>query len=175
MNCQRLGYFKSQIQLQLKIQESISLLSISLTFQHCSFQNELFARGEGGEGALVFEVGYCPRNKIHIIRVVFQDQAMYARTSFRGAKMCKIGKKRVCFWPGEVLRFELDRGVLLGPQNPYPSLRVILAKKGNFPSKTGIFFKKSAIFRVFAWWKPQKSSCNLGLGQGSWPTFKDFL
>ena len=29
-----------------------------------------------------------------------------------------------------VLRFELDRGVLLEPQNPYPSLRVILAKKG---------------------------------------------
>ena len=35
--------------------------------------------------------------KNHIIRVVFQDQAMYARTSFRGAKMCKIGKKGV-FW-----------------------------------------------------------------------------
>ena len=33
--------------------------------------------------------------KNHIIRVVFQDQAMYARTSFRGAKTCKIGKKGV--------------------------------------------------------------------------------
>ena len=32
--------------------------------------------------------------------------------------------------PGGVLRFELDRGVLLEPQNPYPSLRVILAEKG---------------------------------------------
>ena len=31
--------------------------------------------------------------------------------------------------PG-VLRFELDRGVKLEPQNPYPSLRVILAEKG---------------------------------------------
>ena len=29
-----------------------------------------------------------------------------------------------------VLRFELDRGVPLEPQKPYPSLRVILAKKG---------------------------------------------
>ena len=29
-----------------------------------------------------------------------------------------------------VLKFELDRGVPLEPQNPYPSLRVILAKKG---------------------------------------------
>ena len=29
------------------------------------------------------------------IRVVFQDQALYARTSFRGAKTCKIGKKGV--------------------------------------------------------------------------------
>ena len=43
-------------------------------------------------GPLVFEVGYHPRKKIHVIRVVFQDQAMYARTSFRGAKTCKIGK-----------------------------------------------------------------------------------
>ena len=29
-----------------------------------------------------------------------------------------------------VLRFELDRGVPLEPQNLYPSLRVILAEKG---------------------------------------------
>ena len=46
-----------------------------------------------GGGPLVSEVGYHPRKKIHVIRVVFQDQAMYARTSFRGAKTCKIGKK----------------------------------------------------------------------------------
>ena len=32
--------------------------------------------------------------------------------------------------PGGVNRFELDRGVPLVPQNPYPSLRVILAEKG---------------------------------------------
>ena len=44
-------------------------------------------------GLLVFEVGHHPRKKIHVIRVVFQDQTMYARTSFRGAKTCKIGKK----------------------------------------------------------------------------------
>ena len=48
-----------------------------------------------GGGALVFEVGYHPRKKIHVIRVVFQDQAMYARTSVRGAKTCKIAKKGV--------------------------------------------------------------------------------
>ena len=47
----------------------------------------------GPGGPLVSEVGYHPRKKIHVIRVVFQDQAMYARTSFRGAKTCKIGKK----------------------------------------------------------------------------------
>ena len=29
-----------------------------------------------------------------------------------------------------VLRFGLDRDVLLEPQNPYPSLRVILVEKG---------------------------------------------
>ena len=39
--------------------------------------------------------GYQTRPKIHVIRVVFQDQALYARTSFRGAKTCKIGKKGV--------------------------------------------------------------------------------
>ena len=31
---------------------------------------------------------------------------------------------------GGVLRFELDRGVPLEPQNPCPSLSVILAEKG---------------------------------------------
>ena len=35
--------------------------------------------------------GYQDRPKIHVTRVVFQDQAMYPRTSFRGAKTCKIG------------------------------------------------------------------------------------
>ena len=39
--------------------------------------------------------GYQARPKIHVIRVVFQDQALYVRTSFRGAKTCKIGKKGV--------------------------------------------------------------------------------
>ena len=51
-----------------------------------------------GGDPLVFEVGYHPCKKNHVIRVVFQDQAMYAGTSFRDAKTCKIGKKRVCFW-----------------------------------------------------------------------------
>ena len=41
--------------------------------------------------------GYQARPKIHVIRVVFQDQALYARTSFRGAKTCKIGKKGCVF------------------------------------------------------------------------------
>ena len=48
---------------------------------------------ESRRGPLVFEVGYHPRKKIHAIRVVFQDQAMYARTLFRGAKRAKLGKK----------------------------------------------------------------------------------
>ena len=39
--------------------------------------------------------GYQARPKIHVIRVVFQDQALYVRTSYRGAKTCKIGKKGV--------------------------------------------------------------------------------
>ena len=41
-------------------------------------------------GPLVFEVGYHSCKKIYITKVFFQDQAMYAHTSFRGAKMCKI-------------------------------------------------------------------------------------
>ena len=49
-------------------------------------------RARGG-GPLVSEVGYHPCKKIHVIRVVFQDQAMYVHTSFRDAKTCKIGKK----------------------------------------------------------------------------------
>ena len=57
-------------------------------------------------GPLVFEVGYHPRKKIHVIRVVFQDQAMYARTSFRGAKTCKIGKKGYVF--GHMTNFGKD-------------------------------------------------------------------
>ena len=48
-------------------------------------------------GPLECQGGYQARTKIHVIRVVFQDQALYARTSFRGAKTCKIGKKGV-FW-----------------------------------------------------------------------------
>ena len=48
-----------------------------------------------GGGRLVFQGGYHPRKTKHVIRVVFQDQAMYARTSFRGAKTSKIGKKGV--------------------------------------------------------------------------------
>ena len=50
-------------------------------------------------GALEYQGGYQARPKVHVIRVVFQDQALYgyARTSFRGAKMCKIGKKGCVF------------------------------------------------------------------------------
>ena len=46
-------------------------------------------------GPLECQGGYQARPKIHVIRFVFQDQAMYTRTSFRGAKTCKIGKKGV--------------------------------------------------------------------------------
>ena len=44
-------------------------------------------------GHLYLKLDIIRVKKIHVIRVVFQDQAMYARTSFRGAKTCKIGKK----------------------------------------------------------------------------------
>ena len=46
-------------------------------------------------GPLECQGGYQAHPKIQVIRVVFQDQALYARTSFRGAKTYKIGKKGV--------------------------------------------------------------------------------
>ena len=58
--------------------------------------NSTYAQRGGGGGGHV--KGYQASPKIHVIRVVFQDQALYARTSFRGAKMCKSGKKGVFFW-----------------------------------------------------------------------------
>ena len=36
------------------------------------------------------------KKKDHVIRVVFQDQAMYAHALFRGAKRAKL-EKGVCF------------------------------------------------------------------------------
>ena len=50
-----------------------------------------------GGGALECQGGYQARPKIHVIRVVFQVQALYARTAFKGAKTCKIGKKGCVF------------------------------------------------------------------------------
>ena len=47
----------------------------------------------GGGGPLVFQGGYYQRKKNHVIRVIFQDQTMYASTSFRVSKTCKIEKK----------------------------------------------------------------------------------
>ena len=62
-------------------------------------------------GPLECQGGYQARPKIHVIRVVFQDQALYACTSFRGAKTCKIGKKRCVF--GHIDKFwkEHDRQI----------------------------------------------------------------
>ena len=49
-----------------------------------------------GWGTLVFQGGYFPLKTKHVIRVVFQDQAVYAYI-IRSAKTFKMGKK-VCFW-----------------------------------------------------------------------------
>ena len=64
-----------------------------------------------GGGALECQGGYQAHPKIHVIRVVFQDQALYARTLFRGAKTCKIGKKGCVF--GHIDKFwkEHDRQI----------------------------------------------------------------
>ena len=52
-------------------------------------------RAYKARGPLECQGGYQARPKIHVIRVVFQDQALYVRTSFRGAKTCKIEKRGV--------------------------------------------------------------------------------
>ena len=43
---------------------------------------------EGGGAHLYFKMDIIHVKKIHVIRVVFQDQTMYARTSFRVSKTC---------------------------------------------------------------------------------------
>ena len=48
-----------------------------------------------GWGHLYLKLDIILVKKNHVIRVVFQDKAMYERTSFRGAKTYKIGKKGV--------------------------------------------------------------------------------
>ena len=62
--------------------------------------------------------------------------------------------------PRGVLRFELDRGVLLEPQNPYPFFRVILAEKGThfkgFFLKNRVHFSKILPFSGFS---PKSLDC----------------
>ena len=52
-------------------------------------------------GALVYEGGYHPHKKVHVIRVIFQDQMMYVRTSLcahhLGVQNMPNWGKRVCF------------------------------------------------------------------------------
>ena len=75
------------------------------------FENTTRHTPSGGGGGTRMSRGYQASPKIHVIRVVFQDQALYARTSFRGAKMCKSGKKGVFF--GHIDKFwkEHDRQI----------------------------------------------------------------
>ena len=67
-----------------------SLISRTLT---CNIS----ATDRGG-GALECQGGYQARPKIHVIRVVFQDQALYARVHCLGVQKCAKVEKRVCFW-----------------------------------------------------------------------------
>ena len=58
------------------------------------FEEGLLAWNRGGVH-LYLKLDIILEKKIHVIRVVFQDQAIHARTSFLGANTCKIGKKGV--------------------------------------------------------------------------------
>ena len=64
-----------------------------------------------------------PQNLYRVVRVYVSFQILFESGIFMS-----IVKLRVI--SQGVLRFELDTGVPLEPQNPYPSLRVILAEKG---------------------------------------------
>ena len=71
-----------------------------------------------GGGALVYIWSWISsslKKKNQVIRVVFQDQAVYARTSFGSAKTCKIGKKGCGF--GHIDNFW--KGLLTGHRNYY--------------------------------------------------------
>ena len=50
-----------------------------------------------GGGYLYLKLDIILVKKNHVIRVIFQDQAMYVSTLFRGAKTYKIGKKGCVF------------------------------------------------------------------------------
>ena len=61
--------------------------------------SQAFGISPGG-GAFVFEVGYHPRKKkkkITLLGFIFQDQAMYTRTLFKGCKNVQIWKKECVF------------------------------------------------------------------------------
>ena len=103
------------------------LLTILISIDHFS------SRCRGG-GALVFEVGYHPPKNIHAIRVIFQDQLMYARLSFRGAKTGKIGKKGYVF--GQIDKFWKGRDT---------QIKKNACKNANLGS---IFIPEKYVFRV---------------------------
>ena len=77
----------------------------------CLYSPCTLKRERVGGGHSNVKGGIRRRPKIHVIRVVLQDQALYAHTSFRGAKMCKIGKKGRVF--GHIDKFwkEHDRQI----------------------------------------------------------------
>ena len=111
---------------------------------------------------------HCPSVTMQLL-----NRARYIHGPQGAPRYIEYTQCRVC--PGEVLRFELDRGVPLEPQNPNPSLRVILAEKGthfkDFSWKNRPIFQKFRDFRGFRHAKTRK----FGLSQKSWPMFKDFL
>ena len=77
-----------------KLYPNVTILEVEFVFEK-NVTCHLHSLSPGGP--LAFEIGYNPRKKIHVFRVVFQDQAIYPRISFRGAKPCKIWKKRGVF------------------------------------------------------------------------------
>ena len=74
----------------------------------------------------------------------------------------KVGRVRGL--PGGGTQIWVDRGVPLEPQNPYPSLKVILAVKGTYFK--GFFLKNRPSFQKFRGFRHVKTQ-KFGLSQKS--------
>ena len=73
-------------------------------YSECTL-NDVCPQACGGGGHLYLKLDIILVKKNHVIRLVFQDQAMYVRTSFRGVKTGKMGgggifSHGVKFWRG---------------------------------------------------------------------------
>ena len=77
----------------------ISFHTESYKWIHCSYAKnstlQVFLNVPSGHLYMYLKLDIILVKKNHVIRVIFQDQAMYACTLYRGAKTCTVWKKGV--------------------------------------------------------------------------------